>query len=570
MSGHTTPHRLLLLGTLGIFFGLFVTQIMVRTPDHEVRIGNRVAYGYDEPPPPPTPPPPTPPPPTPTPPPPAASSTRAVPRGTAASEFNREGPSSASAAAKSSVASLCGNGLLDKGEECDLGSRINGIKECSKSCTFLTCGDGMISAQAGEECEPRKIEVEYVDPETGEVATETEYLTPACGTYCVPPTCDEETEKCTGGCLWKFQDRCPLKIQILTEDFFSSRAARLRKKSSSASSSVGTTAPSGAQAGDRDTTKSTVLSSLCGNGVVNGGEACDQGQYNNDAIPNACRTNCTIPICGDGVTDALFGETCDQGLENSNFTPNVCRLTCTPPICGDRVIDGNEECDGSVDCSKECKRVSGASAFPCGNGILEDGEECDDGNVVDGDACSAVCTMETRFCGNAILNIGEECDDGNTDDGDGCSSSCRVENLEPRCGNGLVDGGEECDDGTKNADDTPDRCRTSCALPSCGDGVTDREEECDDGNAMEADDCTSQCELPVCGDGIVSHREECDDGNRENDDGCSMLCRRETAQNAMKTDDDDDSTALFVMFFMSSLIGILAGTLAVWKWMGVR
>lgn len=532
MSENPTVHRLLLLlGTFGVFLGLFLTQVVVQTPEKDVRIGNRVAYGYGHDSSSPPPPPPTPPPP------PAASSTKAVPRGTAASEFNREGPSSASAGAKSSVASLCGNALLDKGEECDLGSRINGIKECSKSCKFLTCGDGIVSVQAGEECEPRKIEVEYVDPETGEVATETEYLTPACGTYCVPPTCDEEMKKCTGGCRWKFQDRCPLKIQILTEDFFSSRDARLRKKSSSVRSLVGPTAPSGGKSGINDTTKSVVPPSLCGNGMVNSGEDCDQGEYNNDAIPNACRTDCMFPSCGDGVTDALFGETCDQGLENSNTVPNVCRLTCTPPICGDAVVDGGEECDGSADCSKKCTRVSGVSASPCGNGILEDGEECDDGN---------------------------------TDDGDGCSSSCGVEDREPRCGDGIADDGEECDDGTENADDAPDRCRTSCTLPSCGDGVADREEECDDGNAMEADDCTSRCELPVCGDSVVSLREECDDGNRENDDGCSMLCRRETPQTSTETIDDGNSTALFVLFFMSSLIGILAGTLAVWKWMGVR
>ncbi len=49
----------------------------------------------------------------------------------------------------------------------------------------------------------------------------------------------------------------------------------------------------------------------CGNGVVEGGEACDDGADNSDTVADACRTDCVLPACGDGVPDG--DEACDDG-----------------------------------------------------------------------------------------------------------------------------------------------------------------------------------------------------------------------------------------------------------------
>ncbi|TFH23136.1 MAG: hypothetical protein E4H03_06880, partial [Myxococcales bacterium] len=56
-----------------------------------------------------------------------------------------------------------------------------------------------------------------------------------------------------------------------------------------------------------------VIEGVCGDGVVdeNLGEECDDAGANSDTIPDACRTDCTLPTCGDGVTDT--GEQCDDG-----------------------------------------------------------------------------------------------------------------------------------------------------------------------------------------------------------------------------------------------------------------
>jgi hypothetical protein len=67
--------------------------------------------------------------------------------------------------------------------------------------------------------------------------------------------------------------------------------------------------------------------SNCGNGTLEGGEACDNGVANSDYFPDACRLDCTKAKCGDGVVDS--GEACDPGHKGVRMNPNCdanCRL----------------------------------------------------------------------------------------------------------------------------------------------------------------------------------------------------------------------------------------------------
>ena len=104
----------------------------------------------------------------------------------------------------------------------------------------------------------------------------------------------------------------------------------------------------------------------CGDGVVVAEcEQCDDGAGNSDTTPDACRSDCIAPRCGDGVTDPAHGEQCDDG----NDTP----------------------CDG---CDPQCRLEFGLS---CGDGFTLIGcgeEQCDDGNAVTGDGCGPDCTLE--------------------------------------------------------------------------------------------------------------------------------------------------------------------------------
>jgi cysteine-rich repeat protein/parallel beta-helix repeat protein len=113
--------------------------------------------------------------------------------------------------------------------------------------------------------------------------------------------------------------------------------------------------------------KSTTVIPLCGDGVLDAGEACDNGSRNSDVAPNNCRTDCRRPYCGDGVIDR--GEQCDDGSDNRRNLPNTCRIDCKLPVCGDGIVD-----DGSHRATN--------TAF---------NEACDDGNSDDSDGCTTEC-----------------------------------------------------------------------------------------------------------------------------------------------------------------------------------
>lgn len=63
--------------------------------------------------------------------------------------------------------------------------------------------------------------------------------------------------------------------------------------------------------------------SICGNGMLEGQEQCDQGDDNDDSEPDGCRTNCRQNFCGDGVVDGF--EQCDDG---NRVSGDGCSLAC--------------------------------------------------------------------------------------------------------------------------------------------------------------------------------------------------------------------------------------------------
>ncbi len=64
---------------------------------------------------------------------------------------------------------------------------------------------------------------------------------------------------------------------------------------------------------------------ICGDGVVEGTEECDDGDDNSNTEADACRENCQEADCGDGVEDT--GEECDDGnLVDNDECDNDCNL----------------------------------------------------------------------------------------------------------------------------------------------------------------------------------------------------------------------------------------------------
>jgi cysteine-rich repeat protein len=254
-----------------------------------------------------------------------------------------------------------------------------------------------------------------------------------------------------------------------------------------------------------------VLPHGCGNGRIDFGEVCDDG---NRVSGDGCSQGCSSDErCGNGKRDRW--ENCDDG---NTADRDGCNRICRLEHCGNGALDPGEICDdgGSEngdDCSADC-----LSTEECGNGYIDivHDEECDDGNTMDGDGCSADCVDEN--CGNGLVDPGERCDDGNTENGDGCSADCKSDES---CGNGIVDFsiGEHCDDGdTRDGDG----CHADCRRSSCGNGIVDEGEACDDGNTASGDGCSADClHDEDCGNGVLEPGELCDPGSGQS---CNADC----------------------------------------------
>ncbi len=287
---------------------------------------------------------------------------------------------------------------------------------------------------------------------------------------------------------------------------------------------------------DTDECLSTCVVATCGDGfILDGIETCDDGnQVDNDACSNAC----SLPSCGDGRLQT--GEECDDG--NSDDTDG-CTNTCRLPYCGDGIQQASEGCDdGNSDDTDDC--LGDCVPAMCGDGIIQAGVEvCDDGNQVEDDSCTNSCTEPA--CGDGIVHVefGEECDDGDNNDNDECLSNCKL----ATCGDGAVHlGFEECDDGN---DDNTDACLTSCEHASCGDSyVEEGVEDCDDGNELNNDACLNTCVAATCGDGhVYLGVEDCDDGNTSNLDPCLTTCKAPESCKEIKTIDPMAPNGLYTL-----------------------
>jgi cysteine-rich repeat protein len=106
-------------------------------------------------------------------------------------------------------------------------------------------------------------------------------------------------------------------------------------------------------------------------------------------------------VCGDGIVDP--GEECDDG---NDIDDDECTNACTLPACGDGIVQAGEECDdGNDDDTDAC--LSNCTLASCGDGIVWVGvEECDDGNLVDLDGCNADCTLTAGLAWERTLNSG--------------------------------------------------------------------------------------------------------------------------------------------------------------------
>jgi fibro-slime domain-containing protein len=467
---------------------------------------------------------------------------------------------------------LCGDGVIESGEQCDDGNTrpgdgCNGLCQidpnyvcptAGQMCIYsphAVCGNGVV--EAGEQCDDGTDGGGRGCSPTCQI--ETGYTCPADGGMCKPDAfCGDHMvqvvrgEQCDDGTN-DGQHGCSAACQVVT----------------------GWKCP--------PTGGACAVDVYCGNGVRDTGEECDD---HNRRSYDGCSSTCfvesgwTCPmgggicsrVCGNGVIDT--GETCDDA---DIYSGDGCSSKCQ--------IEPNFTCSMP---GKPCVFTPPPPPAKCGNGIVETGEGCDDGNAAGGDGCSAVCQIESGWrcpsandpcvasrCGDGIVVGAEQCDDGIVDGAHGCTSTCTIVPnavcppgggacIPMVCGDGKVTGTEQCDDGVN---DGRHGCSQLCQMMPgwicplagtpcvtvCGDGVVAGTEQCDEQGEVAC--CTAACKLQLgfvcdptkvphsqpaatyCGDGVVngpsnpgspSHGDEqCDDGNKLPFDGCSPTCKNE-------------------------------------------
>jgi hypothetical protein len=272
----------------------------------------------------------------------------------------------------------------------------------------------------------------------------------------------------------------------------------------------------------------------CGDGVLQAGEECDDGDGTGG---DGCSATCEIEDCWTCAGEPSLctpadGAPCDDGL--------FCNGTdsCSGGTCGQHAGD---PCAGGPECDDACDEGADTCAVSAGTGCTDDGNGCTD-DACDGAGTCAhppntapcddglFCTGADTCSGGACTGHagdpcagGPECNDvcneaadtcavaagtGCTDDGNGCTDdrcdgagACTHPNNTAPCDDGLfctvndACSGGSCQGAVRDCSTSGDQCRTGtcdeigdeCTGPAKPDGTV-----CDDGNACTtADSCTA-------------------------------------------------------------------------------
>ena len=304
---------------------------------------------------------------------------------------------------------VCGDGVIEGTEQCDLG-KLNGTGVgCDSDCAFdcmadadcntmndpcdgtATCVAATVQGQMVKRCMPGTPLADGTSCGANLFCVKMNCVAGSCGDGVVeaPEECDDGNsvngDGCDTDCKFSCVSSDPTRDCVSTNACVGNGTCDDAQHTCTAGSNVSDGTGCGSA---QICVGGTCIAATCGDGFVTPPEQCDFGMGNNVA-GSGCQPNCTF---------------------SCTMNPNSCD-------------DGNP-CNGT----ETCGAVTGPTGTPgqkCAAGTpLADGTSCGGGKVCKG----GVCSTPSAVCGNGVKETGEQCDLGAQDGtGVGCSSTCQFD-----------------------------------------------------------------------------------------------------------------------------------------------
>ena len=401
-------------------------------------------------------------------------------------------PAGCTANTDSDCSPTCGNGVVEKGETCDLPSSCPTSCDDGNACTIdhmtgssancnVACSHTSITTCVGSDgCCP-----------AGCNANKDSDCSPTCGNGVV-----EKGETCDlpSSCPTSCNDGNACTIDHMTGSRANCNVACTHTAITTCVAGDGC-CPAGCNANsDSD------CAPKCGNGVVERGETCDPKSSCPTSCDdkNACTVDqmtgssatCNVACTHTAITTCGAADGCCLAKCNANTDPD-----CSP-TCGNGAVEKGETCDPPASCPTNC----------------DDNDPCTIDQMTGSSAnCNVVCTHTSKGC--SLASTDKCCPVG-------CNANTDLD-CSPTCGNGAVEKGETCDPPAScptNCDDNDPctidqmtgssaKCNVVCTHTSKGCSLASTDKCCPVGcNANTDSDCS-----PVCGNGVMEPGETCGD-----------------------------------------------------------